>query len=131
MVTLPAVWHKALHALSASWSPAVIAALVGGLIVAINNAVRDRNQRRREAEGALKRERAAAYGELLARSLALAGRVQTVRGMLPLRSGLDEGLNILLRLRKPLDLFELYDWLGQDMGPLQDAWSKILIVGTQ
>jgi hypothetical protein len=71
----PGVSHI-LHALSVSWSPAAIAAAVAGTINVTSNVIRDRNQRRREAHAGLRRERTAAYGELLARSYTLATRAQ-------------------------------------------------------
>jgi hypothetical protein len=38
------------------------------------------------------------------------------------RSG--EGVDVATRQRKPVDLFELHDWLDQDFGPLRTAWSE-------
>jgi hypothetical protein len=45
------------------------------------------------------------------------------------RSGLGEGLDILLHQRKPLDPMELTDWLSQDFGPMLEAQSFIELVG--
>jgi hypothetical protein len=75
--------------------------------------------------------RAAAYAELLTRSLAAASRIQAARTTMQLRSGLQEGLSILLHHCKPLDFFDFYDWLHQDMTPLHEAWSKVWMVGSQ
>jgi hypothetical protein len=36
-----------------------------------------------------------------------------------------------MRQRKPLDLFELTDWIAQDMAPLNAAWSVIWARGDQ
>jgi hypothetical protein len=41
------------------------------------------------------------------------------------RSGLQEGLDVVLRYRKPADIRELYDWMSQDMKPLHDALAKL------
>jgi hypothetical protein len=42
-----------------------------------------------------------------------------------------EGLDILLRIRKPVEVMELHDWMAQDMSPLNHAWSEIWARGDQ
>jgi hypothetical protein len=69
----------------------------------------------------------AAVNELLSRSLQLAFRADTMRATMKLRSGLKEGLDVVMRNRKPVDSFELHDWMAQDWAPLNSALSQIWI----
>jgi hypothetical protein len=118
-------------ALTNGWPPAVVAAFVASGVTFLGTVVRDSRQRKRDTKSAATKSRSAAYGDLLARSMSLAHRAQTIRSMLPLRSGLEEGVSVVLRLRKPLDAFDLHDWLDKDMAPLTDAWSQVWTVGSQ
>ena len=74
---------------------------------------------------------ATAVIEMLSRSLAVAMRAQAAAETVRLRSGLSEGVDIAIRLRKPLDLFEFHDWMAQDMAPLNTAWSVVWAHGDQ
>jgi hypothetical protein len=120
-----------LHFLASGWPPAVVAAFIASGITLLGTVVRDSRQRIRDGKSAVKKSRSAAYGDMLAHSMSLAARAQTVRGLLPLRSGLDEGVSIVLRLRKPIDSFDLHDWLDRDLAPLTNAWSQVWAVGSQ
>ncbi len=42
-----------------------------------------------------------------------------------LRSGLSEGLDVTLRLRKPADAMEFHDWMAQDVVPMHAALDEI------
>lgn len=42
-----------------------------------------------------------------------------------LRSGLGEGLDVTLHLRKPADAMELHDWMAQDIVPMHAALDEI------
>ncbi len=103
----------------------VISGLGGGLLGAAASfgavAYQQRRLDRREAASA----RGKAYGELLLRSLTLAQRAATLMATARVRSGLREGLDVVLRHRKPLDPMQLHDWLMQDMLPAIEAWSNI------
>lgn len=41
------------------------------------------------------------------------------------RSGITEGLAVSLGQRKPLDVFQLHEWLEADFRPLTDAYSRV------
>jgi hypothetical protein len=69
--------------------------------------------------------------ELLSRSMRVAGRARAVGDTAKFRSGLGEGLDVALRLRKPADLLDLHDWLAQDMAPLDKALSETWVLGDQ
>src|SRR6266511_104052 len=75
-------------------------------------------QAKRTAE---RQERHAAYQEVLNRSITFAFRARTLGDAMRFRSGLSEGLSVLLRLRRTLDSLELYDWIDRDLRPLGDA----------
>jgi hypothetical protein len=86
-----------------------------------------------------KRERAAsaaaleqALQEVLARSWSIAMRVGTMTSAAQLRTpAVDDNLRVLLRMRRPLDHFELHDWLAQDWAPMVDAMAVIWARGNQ
>jgi hypothetical protein len=84
------VWHF----LATVGSSTVIAAFVGAVVAYLTTAIRDARQRRRDRDAKVKQERAAAYGELLARSFTVARRIQAARLAMQFRSGLQEGLSI-------------------------------------
>lgn len=67
----------------------------------------------------------AAIIELLARSVAVMLRSDSMRIAIEQRSGLKEGLDITTRTRRPIEPLELHDWLARDWVPLTAAWSEI------
>jgi hypothetical protein len=67
----------------------------------------------------------AAVRELLSRSIAVALRAQTMGETMKLRSGLSEGLDVTLHLRKPADMMEFHDWMAQDLVPMHAALDEI------
>jgi hypothetical protein len=73
----------------------------------------------------------AAIGEIMSRSQAIASRARAIGEVMKQRSGLPEALDIVMRHRKPVDIFELHDWLAQDFAPLNDALSEIWTRGDQ
>jgi hypothetical protein len=64
--------------------------------------------------------------QLLTRSIAVALRADAMRNAIRFRSGLMEGVDIvLLRLHKPVDALELYDWQAPDLVPLNAALNEV------
>lgn len=88
-------------------------------------------QHRRDRSVAMQ-EKATAYHQFISRSLSFSIRAHAFRNVLQARSSLQEGADVdaALRLRAPIDIMELHDWLAKDFEPINDAWSKIQIVGT-
>jgi hypothetical protein len=76
-------------------------------------------------------ELVAAVVAMLSRSMSVMTRSQAMSQQMRLRSGLGEGADVTLRLRKPTDILELHDWLAIDMAPLNEAWSVIWAHGDQ
>jgi hypothetical protein len=68
---------------------------------------------------------------MLSRSLAFSLRARFLGLQMQLRSGLSEGVDVTLRLRKPADVLDLHDWLAADLAPLDEAWSAIWARGDQ
>jgi hypothetical protein len=62
---------------------------------------------------------------MLSLSMAFMMRVQAVGLQMRVRSGLGEGADVMLRVRKPADALEFHDWLATDLTPLNAAWSVI------
>jgi hypothetical protein len=111
---------------------AILIAGLGGACIGIGGgvavaAIQARRQTRSERNGA----RAAAYSRLIATTGLLMHTAQTLRLAMQFRSGINEGLDIALRLRKPMDLFDLNTELRKDLEPLYQAWAEVWTVGTQ
>jgi hypothetical protein len=113
----------------AGWT--AVAALGAAALTAVASlgvvAYEDQRRNRRTAQDALR----AAVIDLLVRSLNLAARAQAMGEMMKIRSGLGEGLDIVLRHRRPIDLLELHDWVAQDFSPLGQAWAATWLRGDQ
>lgn len=114
----------------ASWAP-VVAALGASFLTIMGSFGLFQLQRWRDNRASGKAAKLAAYGELHARTFTYAQRAQAVGLLKQLRSGITEGLDVSLRHRKPVEIFELYEWLNADLGPIHDAYSKICVIGTQ
>lgn len=63
--------------------------------------------------------------ELLTRSTAVGLRAQALRDTIRSRSGLGEGVDVMLRYRRPFDAMELHDWQAQDLVPLNAALNQV------
>jgi hypothetical protein len=81
-------------------------------------------QQRRRNEAEALENKVAAYHQMITSSVAVMTRAAA------LRSGLKEGLDVVLRHRNPLDPMELHDWLAQDAAPLYQAWSMVQMSGS-
>lgn len=112
------------------WAP-VVAAIGASLLTTLATFGVVWVQRRWSGRDSAQQERIGAYQDLLARSMTLALRADTARQAIRLRSGLSEGLSVTLRQRRPVDPFELHDWLSEDWRPVSDAWSRVHVVGSQ
>jgi hypothetical protein len=107
------------------WAP-VVAALGTG-VIGFGGVLWQ--QFRRDRRAALT-EKSDAYYRLIAHCLSFAVRAGTVRNAMRVRSGLNERLDLALRLRRPLDPMEVHDWFAQGYEPMNQAWSTIQVVGS-
>jgi len=98
----------------------IAAALTVAFAAFIGVVYQQRRTDRREATAAQSR----ASVDLLTQSLLFAQRAHALLLTARVRTGLSESLDVLLRLRRPVDPMELHDWLQQGTCPLYDAWSS-------
>lgn len=112
------------------WAP-VIAALGASFLTVLGTWGLNQFQHRQAKREAERQEQHAAYQLVLNRSMTFAFRARTLGDAMRFRSGLNESLSVLLRLRRTLDSLELYDWIDRDLRPLGDAWLRVWVVGTQ
>lgn len=85
----------------------------------------------REGRAARAERRGRAYTRLLAQSGVIAHTASGLHVAMEARSGLREGLNVMLRLQKPSDPLDLIDRLRVDIQPLYEAWSEVWAVGSK
>ncbi len=111
--------------MTSAW--AVVAAALGSALLTSAGSLlvvgyRERRRDKATDQDALHR----AVVELLTRSIAIGMRARALRDAIRFRSGLMEGVDVvMLRLRKPIDALELYDWQAQDMVPLNAALNEV------
>lgn len=91
---------------------------------------------------AAKAEKRDAYHQMIAAALSFSIRAQALRETMRVRSGLADSLDVSLRVRPrdlvemtlhsrtPLDPMALHDWLAQGYEPVNQAWSRIEIIGS-
>lgn len=107
-----------------------IGSLGGALVGVIGSLTLWFASARRAGKGAEQDRRQRAYSDLLVASLGVTLRAQVMITVLKTRSGLGEGVAVMLGQRKQLDAMELHDWVNQDFGALTDAWSRAWSYGT-
>jgi len=112
------------------WAP-VIAAIGASFLTGIVAFGLDWRQARRSSRDALAARRQAAYGSMLAVSGLLGHTAGTLRITMEIRSGLKEGLDVVTRLRTPLEPVGVMELLRRDLEPLYRAWSELWVVGTR
>jgi hypothetical protein len=87
-------------------------------------------QQRHRDQVADRVEKGESYHQMVAQSLPFTIRASALRITMRTRSGLGEGVDVFLRLRRPSDPMELHDWLAQGFEPINLAWSKIQMIGS-
>jgi hypothetical protein len=108
------------------WAP-VVAALGASLFTTLGL----QWHRWRDDKAKAKAAKLAAYSELHARIFSFQRRVGTLALAKQFRSGLSEGLSVTFRQRKPVDVFELHEWLDADFKAITDSYSRICAIGSQ
>jgi hypothetical protein len=112
------------------WVP-VVAALGAALLSTVGSFGVVWTQRRHDAKTGATAAKFTAYNDMQTRALSFAFRAQALGGAGRFRSGISEGLDVALRMRKPADILELYDWLDAEGGPMREVYSRICAVGSQ
>ena len=111
------------------WAP-VVAALGASLLTGFFGFGGIWWQQHQLNKAAETQEKSLVYHQLISRSLSFAFRATTLRNAMKIRSGLKEGVDVTFGYRKPSDPLELHDWLSSDFDPINEAWSKIQMIGT-
>lgn len=107
------------------WAP-VAAALGASLLTTVGLLGRDYFTARRERRD----DKLKAYEALLARSMAVVQTALALRLTMQLRSGLQDGVEVALHQRQPLDPFDLADRLAGVYQPLFEAHATVLASGS-
>jgi hypothetical protein len=84
----------------------------------------------RAGKAALAEQRNRAYSLLLARSGVIVHIADGFHSAMQFRSGLVEGVNVMLGKQKLLDPLELVERMRVDLEPLYEAWSEVWTVGS-
>jgi hypothetical protein len=113
----------------AAWT--AIAALGAAGITGLTSFWLLRYQEGRREEAGRRQALSAACNEILWHSMGLLMRANNLANMAVARSGVKEGLDIAMRVRRPLDFLEVYDWMAKDWSPLSGGWSAIWLAGDQ
>jgi len=80
---------------------------------------------------ALSERRARAYSMLLAQSGVIIHVASGFHNAMQFRSGLVEGVNVMLGKQKPYDPLELMDRMRAYIEPLYEAWSEVWAIGSK
>lgn len=110
--------------MSTAW-PVVVAALGSASLTIFGTFWLERWRMSRADRGASNDKLSEACVQMSSHALALALRAHTLYLTAVLRSGIGEGLDVALHLRKPIEPMELSDWLFADVRPMLDAQSVI------
>jgi hypothetical protein len=111
-----------------SWAP-VVAALGASALTIFGTLGIDALRARRAGRAAREAKLQAAYRQLLTASALIIHSFDAMRLTAELRSGLQDGIGMLARQRKPLDPFDLVELLRRDLEPLYSALVDVYAVG--
>ena len=111
---------------------AIIVAAIIGAILAVGGSItivelQAKHQRRQDRDSGRRK----AYSDLLASSSNLLQYAQMLHVTMATRSGLAEGMDVLSKVRKPIDPLELWETMRLEVDPLNRAWAEVWTVGSQ
>ena len=116
--------------MSNTW--AVVVAALGAAILSTSGAfLLEAYRARRREKYAKATELKAACLQIISGSQRLIFKAAAMHVSMEVRSGLRESLDVLLHLRKPIDLFELNDYLMVEQGRILDAQAMIWLTGDE
>ena len=110
--------------------PAIVAAVVVGLFTGPFTLLAVLLQYRATRRDSRDEQKRQAYGRLLAASGAVGMTANTLHTTMTVRSGLGEGLDIALRLRRAVDPMDLHNFMRPDFDALYAAWADVWVVGS-
>lgn len=114
----------------AVWVPvfsALLSSLLTGAILISQEFLRGHRQEKAARENT----RDGAYHQLLVTSGLMVQSASTLRTLIQTRNGLAEAVDLLLHIRRPVDLFQLDQLMRGDLTPLFEAWSLVWTVGSR
>ncbi len=109
------------------WAP-VVAALGASLLTGLFTWGVGWWIERRRDRAADRREQTLAYHQLISRSLTFCGRAEALRGLID--SALNESDAVRASLGRPFGQLDVHDWLEKDYLPINDAYSKVQMIGS-
>jgi hypothetical protein len=107
-----------------------MAALSGSALTAIAMMLVERQRARNGRRDTLDSGRLDSYANVLTRSGLIAMTAETLRVTMQVRSGLAEAVNVAVRLRQPIEPFDLEERMRADFEPLWSAMARISVIGT-
>lgn len=109
---------------------AVVIAALGSAFFTITGSFWLENYRLKRVDQAVKKNSLReACIQMGGNACALTLRAQTLYTTATMRSGIKEGIDVVLRFRKPLDPMEFNDWLFKDVNRMFEAQSLIEVSG--
>ena len=87
-------------------------------------------QGRREAKTARWQSRRSAYSRLLAATAMVVHDADTLHLMMQSRSGIGEGVDVVLHYRRTIEVVDLHELVHPTMTALHGAWADVWTVGT-
>lgn len=119
-----------MFAASTAW-PTAFAGLGGAVIAAGAVIWATQIQRRDTRRGSQEESRTAIYVQLWSSSAIFAHEAELLRHLKELRAGPLDGLRVLLRLQRPLDLLDLDARLRPFYTGMYEAWARLWVSGSQ
>jgi len=89
----------------------------------------DARRAKRQAKIAKEEELKNACAQIISGALRVSQKSGALGVAMVIRSGLGEGLSVVLRLRKPADPLEINDYLFSELAPILDAQSVVWLSG--
>jgi hypothetical protein len=111
------------------WVP-VVAALGASLLTTLGALALEAQRQRAAARAASVQRRRAAYAALIQAAHGTLTLSQVLRSVLKVQSGLDDSISVLMRLRKPVNPFDLAWRLADELTPLLNAQAGVLSCGS-
>lgn len=131
MVVLDVRKHNEYAALMSNTWAVVVAALGSALLSTGGAFLLEAHRAHLRDQKAEANELKAACLQVISGAQRLLFKAAAAHVSMEIRSGLREGLDVLLHLRKPLDLFEFNDYLMVEQGKILDAQATIWLTGDE
>jgi hypothetical protein len=115
---------------STEWA-VVIASASASILTTLGARWLDGSRAKRQAEVAREDELKNACVQIISGAFRVSQKAGALRTAMIHRSGLTEGLDVLLHIRKPADPLEIHDYLLAELSPVLDAQSVLWLSGNE